>query len=135
MDGTATEERTFEQMLEEGVGGLTGHQCTALFQMVAYHPSSEVGVTAQEWAARLHLAVGAVRAAMRELTAPRRRPLRRALLRLCRIGWRLALRTAAVRSRSGAGRSCGAGHPVPGGISTVRTALLKHQNVATDATN
>jgi hypothetical protein len=60
-------------MLVGGAGGLTEEQCRSLVRLVTGHPSSEVGSTADEWAALLDLPVYDVRNGLRALTAPRRR--------------------------------------------------------------
>jgi hypothetical protein len=73
MDAAVPTLRTFEQMLAEGAGGLTGAQCTALVNLLVGHPPTEVGSTAAEWGRRLGLPREAVETALQELTAPRRR--------------------------------------------------------------
>jgi hypothetical protein len=73
MDTDSAPARTFEQMLEEGAGGLSGPQCTALSDLIVLHPSTEVGWTAEAWAEQIGTTPELVRSALHELTVPRRR--------------------------------------------------------------
>jgi hypothetical protein len=67
--------RSFEQMIEEGAGGLSGQQCVALLKLIVLLPSMEIGWAAEAWAARIGSSPELVNSALRELAAPGQRPL------------------------------------------------------------